>query len=236
MFLVVVHDVTTGFRSPVTHMLQALDPLVGTNVAAAVVPRWHGQSGVDANLSALIETRCGEVLLHGCTHRTACWWHPLALLTNRANEFSRLPLPIALIRIRVGRALLQRWFDAPITGFVPPAWQMGPLTPAALAQCGLHYGLCWSSRVMGTGQRQPLATWSWDAGRVAVAGLLGEWAGAARVWLTRSAIPCVVLHPADVARGYLARALALVRWLLASGRKPVLPGQLAAGDTHEIPA
>lgn len=239
MFLVVVHDVTTEFFAPVAQMLHALRPLVGRAVAAAVVPHWHGQPGINAELAALVREHCGEVLLHGCTHQTACWWHPLAVLTGQANEFSRLALPAALARLQIGRALLRRWFAAPVAGFVPPAWQSGPLNLPALARCGLHYGLYFSCCAATSGARWPLATWSWDTGRLAWPGLVGEWLGTARALLLPRAVPCVVLHPADVARGYLERALERVRMLLAAGRRPLLPMQLVAAldrSSDETPA
>jgi hypothetical protein len=116
----------------------------------------------------------------------------------------------------------------PIRGFVAPAWQPGPVTPALLNSCGLDYALgFWSLDCAGT--RLPLAVWSWDCGNIAALGLAGEALGWLRRALRPDAVPCVVLHPRDVTRGYLARALNLIRRLQTAGLRPVLPATFLSG-------
>ncbi len=232
MVLVIVHDVATVWRTAVTHTFEALRPLVGATIAAAVVPRWHGSPSLDTALEAQLHTHCGEVLLHGYTHRAVYPWHPLALLTGQANELSGQTAAAAAARVQAGKAQLAQWTALPVRGFVPPAWQAGALTTPVFAACGIQYVLHWSHLATAGGQRVPLHSYSWDSGRIAALGILGEWAAAVRGLLTRRGVPCIVLHPADVARGYLTRSLALLRVLLAHGHQPILPQQLATHRSY----
>ncbi len=222
IFHVVVHDVTPQLIEPLTTILDQLAPLVQRAVAAAVVPCWHGQpwDGAACPVAGLIKARCGEVLLHGYTHRRTHYRGAVSLLTGGADEFAGLPAAVAAERLRRGQAALRDLFGAPTAGFVPPAWMPGPVTPGLLAACGLQYSVGFSGIVSAVGARLPLATWSWDLGRCAWAGYLGEAAGVLAFATRRGAIPCIVLHPADVARGYLPHGLHLVRALLAAGRRP----------------
>lgn len=226
MVLVIVHDVATVWRAASTRIFAALRPLVGATCAAAVVPRWHGSPSLDTALATHLRAHCGEVLLHGYTHRAVYPWHPLALLTGQANELSGQTAAVAAARVRAGKAQLARWVAQPVRGFVPPAWQAGALTSTVLAACGIEYALYWSHLATTDGRRVALHSYSWDSGRIAALGILGEWAAAVRGMLTRRGVPCIVLHPADVARGYLPRSLALLRVLLAHGHQPTLPQHL----------
>src|SRR5262249_60823887 len=69
------------------------------------------------------------------------------------------------------------------------------------------------------GTRRSLGSWSWDVGWLASRSRLGELAGSLLA-LRRDAIPCVTVHPADVRRGHLPHALARIRRLLATRRRP----------------
>jgi Uncharacterized protein conserved in bacteria (DUF2334) len=201
------------------------------------VPRWHGNQIAEHPLSIdHARASYGELLLHGYTHQASSARGPIALLTNGANEFSALRHEDARFRVRHGQADLTRCFGAGASGFVPPAWQAGSLTSALLAESGIVYQLGLRELRTATGGRQPLAVWSWDCGRVAALGLAGECLGALMRAILRGATPCVVLHPADLARGFLGRAIDLVRRLLAEGLQPVLPCELArAVDARGCP-
>lgn len=227
-FMVVVHDVAPPFLSTLCHIMRQLHPLVGGAVAGAVVPSWHGTQIVESSLTVdHARGAYGELLLHGYTHHAARACGPIALLTAGANEFSALPRPEAASRIHQGQAALASCFGSPARGFVPPAWQPGSLTSALLAEAGISYQLGLRELRTAAGSTQPLAVWSWDCGRVAALGLAGECLGALQRAIWRGATPCVVLHPADLARGFLRRALDLVRQLLAEGLRPALPCNLA---------
>lgn len=222
IFHVVIHDVTPQLIAPVTAILDQLAPLVQSAVAAAVVPCWGGEPWAEAarGVAGEIAARCDEVLLHGYTHRRDRYRSAVSLLTGRADEFAGLPATAAAERLRRGQAVIRDLLGVPAAGFVAPAWMGGPVTPALLASCGLRYSVGFAGITCVGGARIPLATWSWDTGRCAWLGHLGEAAGVLSFAARRDAIPCVVLHPADLGRGYLRHGLHLVRALLAAGRRP----------------
>ena len=92
-----------------------------------------------------------------------------------------------------------------VRGVVPPGWRSGCLGEV-LGLLGLSFLIGMCDLVTASGKRRALATWSWDAGPVAAAGWLLEWAGSAAA--RGGAAPVVVLHPADLKRGFVPRASA----------------------------
>jgi hypothetical protein len=210
----------------------ALAPRVGGKVSAAVVPCWHGvplgRGDSDAGLLRLIEHAFGEILQHGYTHRQDRFgW--LALASGRSNELSGLTAAETRARLRDGRGLLARLLPSPVAGFVPPAWQAGRATMAELSGCGFEYLVTFDAIRFVRKAPIPLATWSWDWGVVASLGRAGEWFGDSRSAWRPDALPCVVVHPIDVDRGYLSRCLRVIDRLRRRGRDPVLVSELAAG-------
>jgi predicted deacetylase len=230
-FLVIVHDVAPQAFVPLQKIGDTLFPLLGTRVAAAIVPCWHGRqlTAYDTTFVQHVQTSYGELLLHGYSHHTNTSG-PVALLTKQANEFTRLTAVTALARIRQGLAILAEHFEGNVAGFVPPAWQAGPITLFLLQQCGLAYQMGLSALTAIDTLPQPLAVVSWDCGRFAALGLIGEAVAALQYFLNPAAIPCIVIHPRDVERGFLVRAVHLIRHLLATGWQPVLPGQYIRHD------
>lgn len=229
VYLVIVHDVAPPFVESLRTITRALDPLVGRQVAGAVVPCWHGWAHIDADATfrAYIQATFGEVLLHGFTHRAPTPRGAVAALTDGADEFGGLTAAAAGDRLRCGYTVLNAHIGLPIRGFVPPAWRPGPVTPALLMACGLEYALgLWRFRDTRQGGL-PLAVSSWDCGRIAALGLAGEALGILRRAITPAALPCIVLHPCDVARGYLPRALRQIQRLRAAGYRAALPAELA---------
>jgi predicted deacetylase len=224
-FCVVVHDVAPVFWAELERIVDALAG-AGCVPSAAVVPCWHG-APLDAGFAAFVRARFGEVLLHGYTHRARAGLDPLAWLTRGGNEFSRRDARDAAARLAAGQAALAAAFGAPAAGFVPPAWQSGALSRASLAAAGLSFYAGFFRLERADGRVLPLATLSWDAGRVAALGLAGEWAGRVRAACDRRAVVCVVLHPADVGRGFLPGALRRIA-ALARIDRPLALGELAA--------
>jgi hypothetical protein len=112
-----------------------------------------------------------------------------------------------------------------VLGAVPPGWRSGYLGEL-FGELGLSFlvGMC--ALVTASGKRHALATWSWDAGPVALAGWLLEWTGSAMAH--GASTPVVVLHPADVNRGFLPRAIRRIRLLLDEGCVPVTFERLTA--------
>ncbi|NOK63703.1 MAG: DUF2334 domain-containing protein [Chloroflexi bacterium AL-W] len=223
-FTVVVHDVAAPLLHSIQYMLHTLQPFVGNTINAAVVPCWHGNSThhVTAMLVHLVNAYCGDVLLHGFTHLSVQTYHPLTWLTECANEFSGLDHVTAADRLGQGQQWMYEWFGKPARGFVPPAWQFGSLTPPILRAYGFHYWMGYTCLEFRERTRYPLATWSWDAGRIAVLGLVGDLVGHVHYRLSQRRLPCIVFHPNDVVRGYFARGLQLIERLLLAGYQPIL--------------
>lgn len=234
-FLIVVHDVAPPFRRALETVARTLAAPAGGCLSAAVVPCWHGRLSLaaDREFAGFVRGAFGEVLLHGYTHLTRRRVDPLAWLTGSANEFSGLTREESARRLAAGQALMAEHYGTPAQGFVPPAWQRGPIDRHQLAGCGLAYYAGFSRVEPVMGPALPLATWSWDHGVIAALGTLGEGVGRAAGALLRDAVPCVVVHPADVTRGYLPLALRCVRELLAAGRRPALFAELLAGRLQE---
>jgi predicted deacetylase len=230
-FAVVIHDVAPIFVRQLATIARALAPRIGDRVSAAVVPCWHGvplgRGAADTEFLRLIERAFGEILQHGFTHRQDRFGL-LSFFSGRSNELSGLTALKTRVRLEGGRALLRRLLSAPIAGFVPPAWQTGYATTAELSRCGFQYLVTFDAIRFVRMTPIPLVTWSWDWGIVAPLGRVGEWFGDYESTLRPDALPCVVVHPIDVDRGYLPRCLRVIDRLQQRGRTPVLFSELAS--------
>ncbi len=222
-FAVVVHDVAPAFLPRLATIVEALAPRIGRQMAGAVVPCWHGRpiEGPGGGFGRFVTGAFEEVLQHGYTHRQD---RPgvLSLFTGRSDELVGLPLDEVRRRLGVGRELLRRSLGVEPAGFVAPAWQVGRATAAELGACGFRYLATFGAIRAASGPTIPLATWSWDWGVLGPLGRVGPWVGAVSWRLRPATLPCVVVHPADVGRGYLPRVLTVVDWLLGQGRTPGL--------------
>jgi peptidoglycan/xylan/chitin deacetylase (PgdA/CDA1 family) len=195
---------------------------LGAPVSAAVVPHWHGRP-VDEPAQACFQrwsAGFGEILLHGWTHCRERRPGLISWLTDRADEFNGLSHEEAADRIRRGVAGLEQIVQKPVRGFVPPAWQL----PACVnwRACEIDYVVRFTRIERRLGPPLPLATWSWDWGRFGRLGTLGAWCGGRLAHALRRAIPVIVLHPADVRRGFVPAALSVIRRLRQQGRTPCL--------------
>jgi Uncharacterized protein conserved in bacteria (DUF2334) len=230
-FAVIVHDVAPIFLRQLVTITEALASRVGDKVSAAVVPCWHGvplvRGEADIELLGLVERAFGEILQHGYTHRQDRFGL-LSFFSGRSNELSGLTAATTRTRLEGGRALLRGLLSSPIAGFVPPAWQTGFATTDELSRCGFEYLVTFDAiRFVGM-TPIPLVTWSWDWGIIAPLGRVGEWLGDRDFTLRPDALPCVVVHPIDVDRGYLPRCLRVIDRLGQRGRTPVLFSELAS--------
>jgi hypothetical protein len=80
---------------------------------------------------------------------------------------------------------------------------------------------------------QPLATSSWDWGRLGWLGYGGEWTGELLRRTSKNSIPCIAIHPIDVRRGYFARALTRIEALARNGYRAVTASELIRAQENE---
>jgi len=228
-FVLVVHDVAPVFRRRLNQIHKAVSPVVGDRVSAAVIPCWRGnplgESVGDAEFVDFVAEGFGEVLQHGYTHHQKRFGL-ISLLSGRSNELSGLTERETRERLAMGRERLGRLMGGTIAGFVAPAWQTGRASAKVLGDLGFDYAVGFGSARVCGGPTIPLATWSWDWGVAPGLGRCGGWLGACVGAVRPAAVPCVVIHPLDVDRGWLPSCLRVVDRLRELGRSPVLFSEL----------
>jgi hypothetical protein len=225
-FAVIVHDVAPPFLPQLARIAESLAPRVGRKLAGAVVPCWHGRSieGLESDFVPFVVSTFGEIVQHGYTHRQD---RPglLSLLTGCSDELVGLPRREVRHRLELGRELLRRALGVTPAGFVPPAWQAGRATVSDLKECGFRYLATFGAFLVADGPTIPLAIWSWDWGVLRSLGPVGPWLGDVSWRLRSTTLPCVVVHPADVDRGYLPRIVEVIDRLLGRDLTPGLPSE-----------
>jgi hypothetical protein len=223
MFLVVLHDVAPRFWQTLAPIIDAVSDLVGQRFASAIVPHWHGDTNpyTGCQLWRRLE-RCDELLLHGLTHRRTKRPGWISRITNQADEFGGLSLVEIQERVDLARRHLRNAIGVSVTGLVPPAWQL-PVNSRELQN--VTHVVRWSriESVQRANDTFPLATWSFDWGRVPVFPGLSHSLGGMMKQLRPAAIPCIAIHPADLSRGQLPFILRRIRALLDAGNEPVTP-------------
>ncbi|MCY2962396.1 MAG: hypothetical protein NT069_01885 [Planctomycetota bacterium] len=203
------------------------------SLAGAFVPRWHAiPPASDNSVHWRRWTVCfAEILLHGWTHRREYRPGLVSLITGRADELAGLPPRDVVARVAAGRSELEEIVGRPITGFVPPAWQL-PGGFAALRETGIQYSVGFRRLDSSQPLSIPLATYSWDWGRLPLVGRLGAQLGTCSRLITPRAVPVIVLHPADVDRGSVATAVARIRQLKNAGWQAVRFAGLMSADSR----
>jgi hypothetical protein len=144
---IVLHDAAPSTQSACARVLAAVREVAGdAPVTILAVPRYHDETptaAFEAWLDERVE-RGDELALHGCTHRDdgtpAGWLDGLrrSHYTRGEGEFWSLSRAEALARIDVGLA----WFAKngwPLSGFVAPAWLLGPGAREALIERPFEY-------------------------------------------------------------------------------------------------
>jgi len=230
-FVVSIHDVTPSSLDQLAQIIGALQPRVGTMISAAVIPAGFERSR-GARLAALVHSDCREIALHGYSHQGQRRYHPLALLTRNALEFHGLSSLEIQRRLQRGQKVLREVFGHAASVVIPPAWCRGPLTPMIAESCDCPVIVALTSLETRT-IKCPLAVFSWDWGRFAALGRVGEVLGRI-LWRLRSAIPVVVVHPCDASRNLFVRALAIVDRLLVDGFSPITFAELACHSPEPL--
>jgi len=144
---IVLHDAAPSTRSACVRTLAAVNQVAGdVPVTILAVPRYHDEAP-SAEFEAWLGDRLrrgDELALHGCTHRDdgAPQGRIDALrrshYTRGEGEFWALSRREALARIDIGL----EWFAKngwPLSGFVAPAWLLGPGTRQALVERPFEY-------------------------------------------------------------------------------------------------
>lgn len=144
---IVLHDAAPSTRPACARVLAAIRQVAGdAPVTILAVPRYHDEAP-SRDFEAWLgdrQRRGDELALHGCTHRDP--GRPQGAIdtlrrshyTRGEGEFWSLSRKQALERIDVGIEWFarNRW---PISGFVAPAWLLGPEARAALLERPFDY-------------------------------------------------------------------------------------------------
>lgn len=208
-------------------MLGDLAPLVGRRLAAGVVPDWHGAwpLAAHADYCRLVGDATDEILLHGYSHRRERGFGPVSLLAGRCDEMNGLDAQETSHLLERGQRALEQAFGRRARGFLAPGWQRGRVRPRRGRGPGLDYSMGFFSLATPRGRSIPLATWTWDCGRLRSLGHVGHTVG--RLLHARGGrVPVLAIHPADLQRGFWPGILRLVEELLATGHFPTTPSRL----------
>ena len=144
---IVLHDAAPSTRSACARTLAAVQEVAGSvPLTILAVPRYHDEAP-SAHFEAWLGERVrrgDELALHGCTHRDDGrpdgWIDGLrrSVYTRGEGEFWSLSRAEALERMDAGIA----WFERngwPLSGFVAPAWLLGPGAREALIERPFEY-------------------------------------------------------------------------------------------------
>jgi predicted deacetylase len=144
---IVLHDAAPSTQAACVRTLAAIEKVAGdAPVTILAVPRYHDEPP-SAKFEAWLGKRArrgDELALHGCTHRDdgtpQGWLDGLrrSHYTRGEGEFWSLSRKEALARIDVGI----EWFARngwPLSGFVAPAWLLGPGAREALVERPFEY-------------------------------------------------------------------------------------------------
>jgi len=222
-FIISIHDVCPKTSSLILRILDNLNPLVSSTLSIGVVPLpyhkpWKNE---DDSFVHELKGRTREILLHGYTHKRKPNKNPFSFLIENSDEFSGLSTHETDHLLGQGQQVIKKRFGQAAKGFVPPGWQPGNITSHILLKHGFNFIITLSRMGTAIGHQVPLAHWSWDCGRMPFSGYLGEAMGSVFWACHRNAIPCIVLHPKDIERGFLTRSLGTIRRFLEKGYQPV---------------
>ncbi len=222
--LVAIHDVSSCFLEELSQISNVLERLIGGRYSLAVVPAWNGmmQCMEDRDYRDWIGRYRHEYLLHGYFHRRQRKYpSPISWLAEGSDEFSGLDRSTIRERLSTGRLFVKSLTGIPPSGFVPPAWRNGRIRASDLKVTSMNFVSGLTSIRDVRGVSCPLATWSWDFGRFSrLGGCVGHLLGRT-LSISPWAVPCVVIHPRDIERGWLNHAVDQIRALIGKGHDPV---------------
>lgn len=223
LFVVSIHDVAPPGIDAVRALVEAVTPRIGTAMSLAIVPQRTPTTSERTAIRQLI-ARCDESLLHGWSHRRPPSLDPFSWLVGRNDEFAALTISETIKRLSDGITVLHDEYGVDASGTIPPAWRVGCIGEC-LASAGLQFTVGLRSLLTISRNRIELATSSWDPGPIGCLWPMCEALGKRPLAKAR-ATPVITLHPADLRRGLLPRALAMIDRHLYAGRRPATFGQL----------
>ena len=206
-------------------------------MSAAVVPCWGGEPLAERDRPFLDQIRndYANILLHGYEHFRPVGGGLVSLIADGKDEMNGLDSAETDRRLAAGQEILARWLGRPACGFIGPTYRIGLATPQRLAKFGIHYTVGYRHVVNSAGERHPISTWVWDVSPVRLLCRAGYRLGELQYRFRKRALPCVVLHPLDLERGFLSQIERTVQKLLDAGRQPVLLESIGFG-TQASPA
>jgi predicted deacetylase len=223
-FTVMLHDVAPIYESHVATFTRSLAPMIGNAMSAGFVPCWGGVPLCDKDRPFLDRVRAeyGNILLHGYEHFRPGRGGLRSKIADGKDEMNGLDPAETDRRLEAGQEILDRWLGMPACGFIAPTYAINHATPDRLARYGIHYTVGYGQVVTSLGHRAPLASWVWDVSPIRLLCRLGYRLGQIQYRFRKNALPCVVLHPLDLERGFLPQIERTVKMLLDAGRRPVL--------------
>lgn len=232
-FCVMLHDVAPLYEEHVATFTRSLSPLIGNRMTAALTPCWAGKPLCESDRPFLERVRkeYAEIVLHGYEHFRPNRGGLFSAIADGKDEFAGLDVAETDRRLAAGQELFTRYLGYSARGFIAPTYKVGHATPDRLAKYGMHYTVGYGRVITSAGQQLPLGTWCWDVSPIKLLCRLGYRFGEMQYRFRRNALPCVVLHPLDLERGFLPQIERTVQKLLRAGRQPVLLEALGYGST-----
>ena len=230
-FCVMLHDVAPIYASHVATFTRTMSPLIGNAMSAAVVPCWGGVPLAEEDRPFLDRVRkeYANIMLHGYEHFRPRGGGLASAIADGKDEMNGLDAAETDRRLEAGQKILSRWFGQPACGFIAPTYNIGLATPDRLSRFGIHYTVGYGNVVTSTGARLPISSWVWDVSPIRLLCRAGYRLGEIQYRFRKNALPCVVLHPLDLERGFLPQIERTVKKLLDAGRQPVLLESMGFG-------
>ena len=229
--VVCIHDATPAHDRETRTMIRDLTPLLGRRLSFGVIPDWRGEWPLAAHRDycRFVQESSGELLLHGYFHQRQHGRGLITCLTAGGDEMNGLEPDATRRAVDLGQRVFADAFGERARGFIAPAWQRGHVRLDAANAGGLAHVLGYFSLDTRQGRRIPLATSSWDCGRWACLGYVGQHFGQ---WLQRlgNRVPTLAIHPRDLERGFWPTIVRLTGELLDAGFEPVTPAELIDVD------
>jgi uncharacterized protein len=222
---VAIHDVAPATWPECLHLLHAMRAVADFPISWLVVPRYHHSPRRSPACETMLESLIGqghELVLHGYTHLDTAPMgkHGLrrwvrTVYTQREGEFAAMGEADARRRIELGLA----WFRErgwPVTGFVAPAWLLGPQAWPVVAEHPFVYTTTYTGFHLLHPVRTQLAPALVYAARNRCGRLLSPPAATLlAALLSRAPLVRLALHPRDAHYPALVRhAQSLVETLL----------------------